>query len=154
MSLFLTVFMIAHPMVTIHSDSPAGRAHPPRNVLIVDDDPLVVRAMNILLTRAVFQPIVCHSGAEALKKIRPEIAAAVLDIHLPDMNGLTLSQRLRPLMSPDAPIIILSGDHSIETIRALPDAGATCFFAKPVNGARLIEHLEEWLAIKKPRKSV
>ena len=144
--------MIAHPMVISNADNHGRTANSPRNILIVDDDPLVVRAMNVLLTQcAGFQPIVCHSGGEALKKIKPEIAAAVIDIHLPDINGLDLSQRLRPLMNPKAPIIILSGDHSMETIRALPEAGATYFFAKPVNGASLIEHLENWLEIKKPR---
>jgi hypothetical protein len=42
----------------------------------------------------------------------------------------------------------LSGDNSIETLRSLPDAGTTSFFAKPVNVGRLIEFLSESLKRK------
>jgi DNA-binding response OmpR family regulator len=116
-----------------------------KTVLVVDDDPAVVRAMNVLMSRAGFQPIVCRTGADALDKAGAQISAAVVDIHLPDINGLTLSLQLRKKVGPDVPIVILSGDNSMDTLRALPDAGATCFFAKPVNGGRLIEHLKEWI---------
>jgi DNA-binding response OmpR family regulator len=117
-----------------------------KTVLIVDDDPLVVHAMNVLMSRAGFKPIVCRTGADALDKAAASISAAVVDIHLPDMNGLTLSLQLRKKLGPDIPIVILSGDNSMDTLRALPDAGATCFFAKPVSAGRLIEHLKEWVA--------
>jgi len=72
-----------------------------------------------------------------------------VDIHLPDMNGLDLSQLLRERMGPGAPILILSGDNSMETIRALPDAGATYFFSKPVNAEILVERLKQW-TVKAP----
>jgi DNA-binding response OmpR family regulator len=117
-----------------------------RTILVVDDDPAVTRAMSYLMTRAGFRPIISRTGADALKKADTRISAAVIDIHLPDINGLTLSQQLRETLGPKVPIVILSGDNSIETLRALPDAGATSFFAKPVNAARLIAHLTEWLA--------
>jgi CheY-like chemotaxis protein len=120
-----------------------------RTILVVDDDPVVIRAMSFLMTRAGFRPLVSRTGADALKKADIHIAAAVIDIHLPDINGLTLSHELRERLGPKVPIVILSGDNSIETLRALPEAGATSFFAKPVNAARLIEHLNEWLAVEK-----
>ncbi len=104
--------------------------------------------MNLLLSRAGFHALVCNSGTDALAKSSGEISAAIVDIHLPDINGLTLSQRLRERLGPSTPIVILSGDNSMETIRALPDAGATHFFAKPVNGGRLIEQLKQWIAEK------
>lgn len=116
-----------------------------KSILVVDDDPLVMRAMKSLMSKAGFQPIVCASGAAALSQANTDIAAAVVDIHLPDINGLSLTQQLRQLMSKEAPIIILSGDNSMETIRALSQTGATHFFSKPVNGAALIEHLKEWV---------
>lgn len=113
-------------------------------VLIVDDDPLIARAMQSLLGRAGFRPLICRTAADALSRTTPGIAAAVVDIHLPDMNGLELSQQLRDRLGPDAPIFILSGDNSIDTIRQLPDAGATYFFAKPVNADILIQRIKEW----------
>lgn len=120
-------------------------------VLVVDDDPVVGRAMKLLMTNAGLEPIVCGTGADALAQAagRPSWGGAIVDIHLPDMNGLTLSQRLRERLGPATPIVILSGDNSIDTLRSLPKAGATYFFAKPVNGSRLIEQLKLWMGIGK-----
>lgn len=115
------------------------------NILIVDDDPLVGKAMNALLVKAGFRSIACGTGAEALKRAERSIDAAIVDIHLPDINGLELSAQLRRLLGPLAPIVILSGDTSMDTIRALPEAGATYFFSKPVNADMLLEHLKKWM---------
>jgi CheY-like chemotaxis protein len=122
-----------------------SRANIPR-VLIIDDDPGVVRAMCRVLDNAGFETVGAHNGAEAMDKVVCNIQAAVVDIHLPDINGLELSQILRQILGPDAPIIILSGDNSMETIRALPDAGATYFYAKPISTSLLIQQLKGWLS--------
>jgi DNA-binding response OmpR family regulator len=129
------------------SESPSGSdiGSLSHQVLVVDDDPVVGRAMESLMAKSGFRPIICTSGADALARTRPELVAAIVDIHLPDMNGLNLAQQMRATLGPTKPIVILSGDNSIETIRALPSAGATYFVAKPVNGARLIEQLKEWV---------
>jgi DNA-binding response OmpR family regulator len=116
-------------------------------ILIVDDDALVVKAMQNLLGKAGFATIGCMNAADALSKCVVGISAAVVDIHLPDMNGLNLSQQLREKLGPATPIIILSGDTSMDTIRALPEAKATYFCSKPVNSALLIGQLREWLGL-------
>jgi len=113
-------------------------------ILIVDDNRVVTRAMTVLVRDAGYEPVPCHTGAEALARAesaRP--AAAVVDIHLPDINGLILSQKLRERLGPDAPIIVVSGDTSMETIKSLPHVGATYFFPKPVSSSQLITRLKE-----------
>ena len=72
-------------------------------------------------------------------------SAAVIDIHLPDISGLILSQRLRELMGARAPIVVLSGDASMEVLNSLPHVGATYFFRKPVSGVMLLDHFRELL---------
>ena len=133
------------------ANGPSAAAHtvqPGPVVLLVDDDPVVVRSMTLLLDKAGFGVFGCQTGAAAMARAtaagEPAIAAAVLDIHLPDANGLVLSQQLRAVFGPTVPIFMLSGDNSMQTIRALPDAGATYFFAKPVNTGMLIGQLKEW----------
>jgi FixJ family two-component response regulator len=74
---------------------------------------------------------------------RPE--AAIVDVHLPDISGLILSHRLRETLGPDAPIVILSGDASMEILNSLTHVGATCFFRKPVSGHTLLEYFDEAL---------
>jgi CheY-like chemotaxis protein len=114
------------------------------SILVVDDDPLVVKAMRNLLKFEGFNTLTCLTGAEALELADENVSAAFVDIHLPDMNGLELSRQLREILPADVPIIILSGDNSMDTIRALPNAGATYFFSKPVNTGMLMGKLREW----------
>jgi DNA-binding response OmpR family regulator len=73
-------------------------------------------------------------------------AAAVVDIHLPDLSGLVVSQKLREILGPQTPIIVLSGDTSMTTLNSLPHVGATYFFSKPVNASYLLERMKQLLA--------
>jgi DNA-binding response OmpR family regulator len=75
-------------------------------------------------------------------------AAALVDIHLPDLSGLVVAQKLREMLGPDAPIVVVSGDTSMEVINALPHVGATYFFSKPLNVAYLLERMKEWVGNK------
>ena len=107
------------------------------DLLIVDDNSHVVKALSTLAQRAGFTPITCKSGSEALEyasKTTP--AAAVVDIHLPDLNGLIVAQKLRDRFGPVTPIIIVSGDTSMETINSLPHVGDS-LPSKPVSGQML-----------------
>ncbi|MDB5290856.1 MAG: rpfC [Phycisphaerales bacterium] len=116
-------------------------------ILIVDDNQATARALAKVMATAHYQTAVSLRGNEAIDYARANpCAAAVVDIHLPDISGLVVSQKLREAMGPNAPIIILSGDTSMEVINTLPHVGATYFFSKPVNAGQLLERLKQWLA--------
>ena len=114
-------------------------------VLIVDDNPSVTRALVRLLEHHGYLTVVCHTGTEALAYAsRTKPAAAVVDIHLPDICGLTLSKQLRTKFGAEGcPIIVLSGDTSIENLKRLPQAGANYFLSKPFKSEHLVEQLRE-----------
>ncbi len=118
-------------------------------VLIVDDDPTLRDGLSALLTDGGYRVAAFPTGAAALayahRRGQPPAAAAVVDIHLPDANGLVLSQQLREHLGPAAPIIVLSGDTSMGVLDALPGAGATCFFSKCVHVERLLDLLADLL---------
>lgn len=121
--------------------------HGVKEVLVVEDDQPVASALVKVLQNAGFQAVEFHRGLDALNHAmsrRP--MAAVIDIHLPDINGLTLTSELRRLVGDQTPLVILSGDTSIETLSRLPHSGATYFLAKPVQGRALVERLRSWLA--------
>jgi DNA-binding response OmpR family regulator len=124
--------------------TPAGTG---ANVLIVDDSPAIAAPLARLLKAAGFRPVVFHRADAALEHATANpFVAAVVDVHLPDMNGLVLSTKLRECMGPGRPIIVLSGDTSMETLNSLPHVGVTHFFSKPVNGSHLIKRLKELVA--------
>ena len=122
------------PVITSY-DSPT--------VLIVDDDPVLRDGLSALLADFGYRSAVAPTGAAALEYARrgPSPAAAVVDVHLPDINGLVLSQGLREQFGPQTPIIVLSGDTSMEVLNSLPHAGATYFFGKPFSPQSLLERL-------------
>jgi CheY-like chemotaxis protein len=117
-----------------------------RTVLIVDDNEPTANALAKILSAAKFGTAVSYRGGDAVEYVEHhQIAAAVVDIHLPDLSGLVVTQKLRERAGKDIPIIILSGDTSMETLNSLPHVGATYFFSKPVNSAQLIQRLHECL---------
>jgi two-component system sensor histidine kinase RpfC len=125
----------------------ASRATTGKRVLVVDDSTPTAAALAHLFKMSGFEPRVFHKGIEALQHVREHgTDAAVIDIHLPDINGLILSQQLRECLGTDKPIIVLSGDTSMETLNSLPHVGATHFYSKPVNGSQLIDRLRGLLS--------
>ena len=123
---------------------PAAPALPTGHVLVVEDNPGVARALATIIGNAGFAAVPCTRGTEALHYCRSgRPVAAVIDIHLPDINGLVLAQKLRDEFGDDTPIIIVSGDTSMETIKSLSHVGATYFFSKPINPAALVERLKD-----------
>jgi CheY-like chemotaxis protein len=125
--------------------APARERHR-RSVLVVDDNELVTHSLRIRLGEAGYDVTALESGLEALKHAQfSRFDAAIIDVHLNDLSGLVLTQRLRELFGNDTPIIVLSGDTSMETINSLPLVGATYFIPKPVQSAQLIEQLRQWV---------
>jgi two-component system cell cycle response regulator DivK len=110
-------------------------------ILIVDDSKATARGLGGLFRTGGYRPTTFHEGLAAIawaREHRP--SGAIIDVHLPDISGLILSQQLRELLGPTAPIVVLSGDASMEVLNALPHVGATYFFQKPVNGSMLLKH--------------
>jgi CheY-like chemotaxis protein len=126
---------------TVMQDSSAATTC--RTVLIVDDNEPTAKALAKVLGAAKFETAVYYRGGEAVEYAKSKsICAAVVDIHLPDLSGLVVTQKLRQHLGAAVPIIILSGDTSMETLNSLPHVGATYFFSKPVNSAQLVERLQ------------
>ena len=110
--------------------------------MVVDDSPSLAVSFLTLLRNEGFDPLIFQSGQPALdylRQNRPDLA--LIDIHLPDVSGLEIARQIRQSYGRDLPIIICSGDSSLDALLALPDAGATHFFHKPVSVSRLMECL-------------
>ena len=120
-------------------------------ILIADDHDVVRRGIKSLIeSRPEWH--VCdeaHSGREAVAKAeerKPDIV--VLDISMPELNGLEAARRIRKL-SPNSEILILSMHYSDQLIREILDAGVRGFVVKSDSARDLIIALEA-LANHKP----
>ena len=115
-----------------------------KQVLVVDDSELVTASLASLLASRGFVVTAVNNATDALAFMQAnQPVAAIVDIHLPDLSGLILSQKIRERVGDAMPIIIVSGDVSMETLNSLPHVGATYFFSKPVNPPLLLERLNE-----------
>jgi two-component system, OmpR family, KDP operon response regulator KdpE len=109
-------------------------------VLIVDDEPQILRAVQIHLRAAGYAVDTAATGQEALTKaaMRPP-EAIILDVLLPDGRGTDICRQLRQWSA--APIVMLSAvDEEREKIDAL-DAGADDYVTKPFSGDELLARL-------------
>lgn len=99
-------------------------------VFVVDDDISVRESLEPLIADAGWQPEVCASAEEFLTRPRRLLPSClVLDVSLPDLNGLELQQRIGDRS--DMPIIFITGHGDIPmTVRAMK-AGAIEFLTKP-----------------------
>ncbi len=99
-------------------------------ILVIDDEPQILRALRTILTEKSFTVITAGRGEEGLAQAAanaPDLV--ILDLGLPDMDGLEVCERLREWT--DCPIIILSvRDREREKVAAL-DKGADDYLTKP-----------------------
>ncbi|MTD55341.1 response regulator [Amycolatopsis sp. RM579] len=112
----------------------------PATVLVVDDEPQIVRALRINLTARGYKVITAHDGAAALRAVadtKPDVV--VLDLGLPDMDGNEVIAGLRGWTT--VPIIVLSArSDSPDKVQAL-DAGADDYVTKPFGMDELLARL-------------
>jgi two-component system KDP operon response regulator KdpE len=121
------------------SDHAAEQAQPAR-VLVVDDEPQIVRALKVVLREAGFQAVPAETASEALDlaAVRPP-EAAIIDLVLPDLDGVELTRRLREWS--EMPILVLSAmGEEDQKVRAL-EAGADDYITKPFGTRELVARL-------------
>ena len=108
-------------------------------VFVVDDDLSVRRSLELLIDSAGWQPATFASAQEFLHHPRPvSPSCLILDVSLPDLNGLELQQRVAPDRI-DMPIIFISGHGDVPmTVRAMK-AGAVEFLTKPFKDDVLLD---------------
>ena len=109
-------------------------------VLVVDDEPQILRALRINLRVREYQVDVAATGTEALEMAgRHPPDLVILDLGLPDLDGVEVIQGLRGWTK--APIIVLSGRaDSTDKVEAL-DAGADDYITKPFGVEELLARM-------------
>lgn len=112
-------------------------------ILVVDDERGVVDMLKSYFEMHSFQVYTAYGGAEALKQTSKNPDLVLLDINMPDMDGLTVCEKIRKFVS--CPILFLTA--RIETVDKIKgfQAGADDYIVKPFDidelGARVSAHL-------------
>jgi DNA-binding NtrC family response regulator len=111
----------------------------PTTILIADDDPIQRRLLTEMVKRAGYDPVTVDGGEAALERIEkgePGIDLLILDLVMPDLDGMGVLGRLRD-KGLQIPVIVQTAHGSIETVISAMRAGAIDFVVKPVGAERL-----------------
>lgn len=119
------------------------KRHMKPSILVVDDDPAMCELLNDMLSEHVFTVQVCHQGQAALTLIEqsPAIALVLLDLMLPDANGLVILQQIQRLR-PRLPVVMLTGLGSESDIVVGLEMGADDYIVKPFNPRVVIARIK------------
>ena len=101
------------------------------SILLIDDDADVLRAVGDYFDKIGFEvgrADAAEAGFEAFDRMRPDVV--ILDLHLPDIGGLEVLERLRSL---GGSVILLTGQGDVETAVRAMQLGAEHFLTKPVD---------------------
>lgn len=107
-------------------------------VLIVDDELFFLEAIDEILSAGGYDTVRAEDGGEALEKIAdPRIAVVVLDVRLPDMDGISVLAKIRE-QRPELPVIMLSASTDQEIVLDALRLGASDYLAKPLHEEELV----------------
>ncbi|MGR5143465.1 ATP-binding protein [Photobacterium sp. DNB23_23_1] len=116
-------------------------------VLIVEDNHLNVLIIESFLKQRGFIPSIAENGAEALKILETQAFDLILmDNHMPVMDGIEATQRIRQLPPPasETPIFACTADVFAETQRNMLKAGVECMITKPLDERKLVDALQRF----------
>jgi CheY-like chemotaxis protein len=118
-----------------------------QTVLVVDDDPLILRVVATVLDLEEYEVVTATSAREALDRLeaaRPD--AIVSDVMMPEMDGFALCEQVRsdPALA-RLPIILLTARDSDEDRRRGREVGGDAYLTKPFSPLELIDEIDRLL---------
>jgi len=110
-------------------------------VLIVDDEPRIIKFLNLKLKASGYEVLTASNGAQAISQVRAqEPDLLVLDVVMPGLDGFEALKQIRTFSA--VPVIILSArETNVDKIKGL-DMGADDYLAKPFNPDELVARIE------------
>jgi two-component system response regulator HydG len=116
-----------------------------KNILIIDDDESILSPIAEILRLEGYYVDTAKTGKEAIEKSKMRLYnLAIVDVKLPDMDGLDLLKSLKET-NPRMVTIVFSGFRTKDGVTKARNSGAEAYFLKPLNMEKLLETLEEQL---------
>ncbi len=114
----------------------------PVRVLIADDDPGTRLLLRKKLEQAGFIVISAKNGREAINRLSDDISAAVVDLKMPDIDGMGCLRHIRKQFPDLSPIMLTASDNVANAVEAMKQ-GALDYVTKPFNAKQLIALVEK-----------
>ena len=123
-------------------------------ILVVDDDPGLLKLMQVRLEAVDYQVRLASSGSQALSLMSDEIPdLAIVDLKMDNMDGIALLEKQRQIC-PNLPVIILTAHGTIASAVEATKKGAYDYLTKPFDAQDLLRRIEKALEIYRLRGEV
>lgn len=124
----------------------------PSKILIVDDEPYMLRIIELSLRKGGHQLIIGRNGREAVAlALQEKPRAIVMDVLMPEMDGLEALRAVRQDPATAAiPVIMLTARGQILTRQEAEASGASLFLTKPFSPTQLLNEVERLIAPQTP----
>jgi DNA-binding response OmpR family regulator len=112
----------------------------PKRILVVDDEPHIVRLVQVNLQREGYEVLTAYDGVEALEKVaREKPDMVVLDVMMPRMNGFEVLKKLKAdEATRDIPVIMLTAKAQDADVFRGWQSGVDSYLTKPFNPMELL----------------
>ncbi len=122
----------------------------PAHLLLVDDDPGLLKLLGMRLTSEGYSVVTAESGAEGLRVLnREKVDLVISDLRMDEMDGMQLFSEIQKVQ-PGMPVIILTAHGSIPDAVAATQKGVFSFLTKPVDKDALYHAIDEALEQSAP----
>lgn len=120
-----------------------------KSIMIVDDSPETLSLYGIMLERRGYRVLKALDGASALQILEDSVPDLfILDVMMPEINGIELCQRIRALPQHEqTPVIFLSAYSDTEIVEKTFAAGANDFVRKPIDVQDLEAKIHKMLGL-------
>jgi DNA-binding NtrC family response regulator len=119
------------------------------NILLIDDDEVLTKFLSLILNEKGYEVTVVKTGKAALKKLKDSFFAVILiDIKLPDIDGIELISRI-PKTDPTMRKIVLTGNPSFANAQKALKAGAHDYLVKPATLDEITKTIEEQIKVQR-----
>ncbi len=118
-----------------------------KTILVVDDDPTILMITQLILKKASYNVICAKSGLEGLACLsQHSVDLILLDILMPFMDGLETLKKIREDPGLEKlPVLFLTGEADLETVKKAKDLGASDYILKPIKQDFLLSKLKQIL---------
>jgi PAS domain S-box-containing protein len=141
--------LLARSRYSSMSTTPIAPTERLPTILIVDDDPDIVLVLRDLLKHSGYEVLVASTGAEAIARMKMEPCAAVLlDLMLPDMDGLSVLTLLKEI-DPFVPVIMLTAFVEVAKKHSSLTEGAFGYLTKPYDSEELKALIRRAVGVKR-----
>lgn len=115
-----------------------------KRILLIDDDEFIVRLLSLLLSKAGYEIVPATNGKEAKQVLSEQsVDLIILDLMMPEMDGLAFLNWLRRENSTTLPIIVLTSMVAADTGQQIAAAGGAMLVYKPIKVPDLLEKIHQ-----------